>query len=228
MLNNKLKYSFFIFAIMISIGLFQSCEDKVSEAKPVSGENTEAVIFSDLEMTPAEYIHWFKSSENHLRKSETIGDLRYTLEYRSPELLALQQLQSENITQNDLDSAMKDMEGLVQFRLEIEVPSTGIEFMKHDLQDKADYEPRVKYFAFEMQKDISIINGTGDTLPCSMYHFERSYGVSPASVFLLGFSGINLNKDLEIIVTEKVFAKKEIRFVFNPKELKNIPQLKTL
>lgn len=228
MLNKVLKYFIHSIMVVFTISATFACNKKVSEEKPVSENQKEPVVFSELELSPGEYVQWFKSEENHLRKSESVNELRYTMEYRSPELTALQQLQSENVTRNELDSAIKDMEGLVQFRLEIDVPASGKEFMKHDLKSDADYEPRVKYFAFEMQNDIYILNDSGDTIPCAMYHFERSYGVSPVSVFLLGFSGIDLKKDMEVIVHEKVFANKEIRFVFNATELKNIPQLKTL
>ncbi|MFZ5553167.1 MAG: hypothetical protein ACOZCO_08640 [Bacteroidota bacterium] len=208
--------------------LLNGCSQAVSETQPVSGKTTEAKIFSDTELTPGEYVQWFKSAENPLRKSETVNELRYILEYRPAELTALQQLQKESVTKAELDSAMKDMEGLVQFRMEIDVPGSGKEFLKHNLKNDTDYEPRVQYFAFEMQKDICALTEKGDTIPCAMYHFERSYGVSPVSVFLLGFSELEINGKLEVIVNEKIFANKTIRFVFDAAEIKNIPQLKTL
>lgn len=206
-----------------------SCSEKT-----VMQENTELlslpseINYAETTLSPAEYIGWFKGNENHLRKVQLVNGIQYTLEYRSPELLALLQQQNENITKTELDSVMKDFSDLMQFRLLIEVPGSGQEFLKHNLSVDSDYEGRVKYYAFDMQKDVFLTTQNGDSIPCAMYHFERTYNVSPASVFLLGFAGVNKDEKIEISLFDRAIGKDKIRFVFDPKELKNIPQLKTL
>lgn len=218
-----------IILVAVSVTLFSCAEKVVVETNPQQTASLPMEKnYAEVILSPAEYISWFKGDENHLRKTQMVNGVQYTLDYRSPEFLALMQEQNENITKAELDSAMNEISDLIQFRLQIEVPGSGKEFLKHNLTNESDYEPRVKYFAFDMQKDIYLKTEKGDSIPCSMYHFERTYNVSASSVFLLGFAGAQLEGKTEIIIHEKVFAGQEIRFVFDPKELKNIPQLKTL
>jgi hypothetical protein len=49
-----------------------------------------------------------------------------------------------------------------------------------------EFTSRLAYFTGIMQQDIFLVEGK-DTLPCLLYHFERTYGVDPRSTFLLGF-----------------------------------------
>lgn len=207
-----------------------SCSEKsrihdTSESIPSVAEEQN---YSETSLSPGEYVQWFKGNHNHLQKSQNVNGVKYTLSYRTPEFLALMQQQNENITKSELDSAMQDFSDLVQFRLQIEVPGSGQEFLKYNLTSESDYESRVNYYAFEMQKDIFLKTEKGDSIPCSIYHFERSYGASPSSVFLIAFAGVNTNEKMEITVFDREIGKEKIRFVFDPKELKNIPQLKTL
>lgn len=211
-------------------GFWVSCSEKATMQNKTETFSNDPVEknYSEIILSPGEYIQWFKSDENHLRKAQTVNGIQYTLEYRSPEFVALLQEQNENITKTELDSVMQDFSDLLQFRLLIEVPGSQQEFLKHNLSADADYEARVKYYAFDMQKDITLKTEQGDSIPCAMYHFERTYNVSPSCVFLLGFVSVNTNEKMEITIYDKEIGKEKIRFVFDPQELKNIPQLKTL
>jgi len=220
---NRIYFSLIMGVIVITL----SCNSSATKQNPpVSEKRTEE--YSELKLNPSEYVQWFKSSENHLRKTIHSNEMHYTLEYCSPEFVAIQLLQKNEITQAELDTALKETEGLLQFKLKIEDTGSGREFLKNGTPSDEEYEKRVKYFAFEMQRDIYLLNDTGDSIPCAMYHFERSYNVSPASVFLLGFAGAGQENKMELIVNERIFANRELRFVFTADELKNIPQLKTL
>lgn len=223
----------FTYRILILIGVCligNSCSEKsaIQDKKETMSPPPIEKNYSEIILSPGEYIEWFKGSENHLRKTQMVNGIQYTLEYRSPEFLALMQEQNENITKAELDSAMQDFSDLMQFRLQVEVPGSQQEFLKYNLSAEDDYESRVKYYAFDMQKDIFLKTENGDSISCAMYHFERTYNASPSSVFLLGFANTTTNEKMEITIYDREIGKEKIRFVFDPVELKNIPQLKTL
>lgn len=227
MRNKLLHYTSYLLPAGVILLFICSCNSTASHRQE-SNSKKEVENHTEKKLTPSEYAQWFAGKENHLRKTVNANDLEYTLEYRSAEFVALQQLQKDEITKEELDTALKETEELVQFKLKIEVPGSGQEFLKHNNPTNEEYESRVKYFAFEIQKDLYLLQDDSDTIPCAMYHFERSYGISPASVILLGFAGADTKRKMEIHINEKVFATKILRFVFTPEEVRNIPQLKTL
>ena len=116
------------------------------------------------------------------------------------------------------------------YDLKIELKDGQGEFLKYKLaSSNEDYEKRVKYCAFDMQKDIKLLAGN-DSMPCTLFHFERAYDLAPYGIFLLGFplSKIGSDKEAAIVIQDKLFNKGILKFTFSESELKNLPKLKTL
>jgi hypothetical protein len=197
---------------------------KVSEEPVISSEVTPD--YTEDNLAPADYNHWFTKEAEHLRKSAVNENLKFELLYLSPEYSALLELQGDKPSAEKWDTLIKNHSETAEFKLMISGNNFNDEFIKMDKPNHEVYEERIKYYAFEMQKDIYGITNDQDTIPCSMYHFERAYGISPVSTFLIGFSDVDWKDDLKIIIKEKVFSKNALEFKFRSEEIKNVPQLK--
>src|SRR5256885_770874 len=79
-----------------------------------------------------------------------------------------------------------------------------------------EYSDRVNYCAFKFQNDISLYDGK-DSIPCSLFHFERAFDIVPYGKFILGFAKSNHPENAEtFIVYDKIFHKGLIKFTFDP------------
>jgi hypothetical protein len=131
-----------------------------------------------------------------------------------------------------MKSKHKELDGMYYFNFKIALKDGNGELLKYNLSSASEYEQRVQYFAFEMQKDINLkINNR--TIPCALFHFERAYDLAPYSVFLLGFPVENPSayaEDTKILFEyqDHVFNTGKINFIFKINDLNNIPKIKSI
>ncbi len=187
-----------------------------------SGENSYA-INSGSDMKD------FFDKESKKNTYETrIKDVGFKLKYISNEQMALQQIQDiSNVTQSKFDSLVKDYDSLLFFNLQIDIDNFNDELLKYKLGENmdAEYNQRVDYYSFGMQKDINIVLYEKDTVPCVLYHFERNYGISPKNNFMLGFKVSSL-KNAVLVYDNKFLKTGTIKFALKEEEILNHPHIK--
>ncbi len=209
----------------LTAAVWWSCNRAVSVDKSEDIQSDVTRDFTQDELEPALYQNCISKEAVHLKKTDENGKIKMEMMYLTPEYSALMSLQEEKPEKESWDTLVKSYAGITQFKLSVSAIGFNDEFIKLDKPEPSVYEERVKYYSFAMQQDIFAVNGN-DTISCSIYHFERSYGVSPISTFLLGFEKLPVGNDIRIIIKEKVFSDKELQFDFSSAELKNVPQLK--
>ncbi|MGZ4041849.1 MAG: hypothetical protein ACXVO9_01520 [Bacteroidia bacterium] len=183
---------------------------------------------SDLKLDPAEFVKWCRDEENGLLKSKEIGDITFSLQFKPAEYVICMEQKTNMLSSKVLSEGLNELDGMDYYDFKIEITSGEGELLKHNSSSVAGYNERVNYFAFEMQKDLKLINGT-DTLDCKLFHFERAYDVAPYTVFLMAFPKIrNENKEVVFLYEDKVFKKGIIKFTYSKEELTQIPKLKTI
>jgi len=171
----------------------------------------------------------FVDAESEKKSYETkIKDVNLELKYISGEQMALRDLGDvSQATQAAFDSIVKGYEGLLFFNLEVSIDGFSEELLhyKPDVMNAGDFDKRVAYYAFDMQKDICIVQADKDTIPCTMYHYERNYGISPKNNFMLGFHASHL-KDAVLVYDNKYLTTGPVKFALNEQELFTHPQIK--
>lgn len=179
---------------------------------------------SDL-LEPVEYVAWMRNPDNGLYKEKQIDEIIYSVQYKTPDYMAC--ISADN--KDSIKPAARPENNtetihFVDFKMTLE--NHEGEFLKHKLSSPAQYDSRVKYMAFGIEKDIFLVEG-GDTIPCSICHFERAYDVAPEATVLLGFvSKQKYLKEKEFVFHDKLFGKGIIKFTFSKNEMKNVPRLK--
>jgi hypothetical protein len=191
-----------------------------------------------LKLESLDYMKWFESENNGVRVNKKIGKFAFSALYKPYEYLALQELKSGGVNRKVLDEKKAEYEGLQYFTFRISVDSQNEELLKVDLKSDKEYYSRIEYFSFDMQNDIRLIDGV-DTLNCSLFHFERVYGLAPYATFVLGFPLTKAEtsdrtaykktalKDKTLLYEDKIFGSGNIYMTITAENLNAIPELLT-
>lgn len=213
-----------------SISAIFSCSHEpstISAAKALLGFIEEDSLRS---LYPSEYVKWVQDEANGLRKEKTIDELLFSVQFKPYDYIICEEEKNDTINKHIRNNKISELNDMEYYDLRITIKDSQGELLKYNLSGVAEYNERVNYFAFQMQKDISLIQN-GDTIPCGLYHFERAFDTSPSSTILLGFKKIKGRKSTEektIVFHDKIFDKGIIKFTFDSKELTNIPKLRTI
>jgi hypothetical protein len=208
-----------------------SCaKQKESDAYEKDGAESSYIAVKgdkDVSLDAGSYVSWFRSQEHGFKKRKTLNDLTYFLQYKSPEYIALIESHGEGIKKDSVEKRSKELQGLIYFDFSISLKGGQDELLKYQINSPADYQERVKYMSFDMQKDIKLVQDK-DTISCGLYHFERIYDIGPYSNYLLAFDskGIDLNKELTFVFNDKVFHNGLVKFTFSGGKLIYLPKLR--
>ncbi len=231
-----MKRIHYIFFLSLVIFYFYSCTNNSSNNK--TGELDASTTAESIKnntrvesekLKPEEYVKWVQNPENGFRKEKIIDDLVFNIQYKPYEYIVCMEEQKQELQDSLVNKKIKELDGMQYYDFKIILKEGLGELLKYKLTSKGEYDKRVKYFAFNMQNDIQLVEGT-DTIPCTLFHFERAYDVTPSSVFLLGF-GVTKNtlkQDKTLIVYDRTFGKGLIKFTFNQKDLQRLPKIKTI
>lgn len=223
-----------LICVLCEVLVFNSCTDNVKTGQTTIAEDIEIenglVAAKDAPlMEVSDYVQWVQNSENGFRKEKVIDDLTFFVQYKPYEYIVSVEERKEEISDTLLKSKIAEINDMQYYDFKISLNEGAGELLKYQLASPQEYAERVNYFAFNMQKDIQLAEGN-DTLPCTLYHFERAYDAAPSSTFLLGFP-LSENKSQQektLLVYDRTFNKGMLKFTFRKKDLKNLPKIKTL
>ncbi len=155
-----------------------------------------------------------------------LKDVNFKLSYIPAEAMALRELGDlSQASQASFDTLVKSYEGVLFFDMAISIDHFNEEMIHYGIvtNDEASFENRVAYYAFGMQKDINLISGK-DTIPCTVYHYERNYGVSPQNHFMLGFRASHV-KELVLVYDNQLLATGPVKFALKEQDLTYHPKI---
>ncbi len=173
---------------------------------------------------PGEYIRMFDEAGKGLMEEKTLGDLSFALHYKTPAYMALKENFESAASTAKLKELIHNYDGYEYYTLRIKVnQQAGKDILTYNSGGAADYEERVKYFAFDMQHDLRLIAGT-DTLPCSLFHFERNYGITDYANFLISFPQVKDPKqDRTFIYEDKKLGAGMVKLSIKAEDINNLP-----
>ncbi len=208
-----------------------SCRNKDFNDK--QSEQEEEIVdsknYSKDNMTVQEFLTWCSDKNNKLNKSKDIADLRFNLSYFPAPSMAFLELRTESYDFPKFQEACNHYSDMTYFNFRLEIIDGTGELLKYKLQSPAQYDGRVKYMSFEMQKDIYLVQGK-DTLLPGLFHFERVFEVAPYSTVMLAFDNkkFNKNEEFTVIYNDKLFEKGFVKFNYKNKQLINLPNISGL
>lgn len=208
-----------------------SCRGK--EVQEQLDEQTDDKIeqknYTEEKLSVQEFATWCADRNNKLSKSKDIADIRFDLSYMPKESMALLELRTEQYDYPKFKETCNHYADMTYFNFKIEVINGSGELLKYKLDSPSQYEARVKYMSFEMQKDIYLIQGK-DTLLPGLFQFERIFEVAPYSTVMFSFDNkkFNRNNEFTIVFNDKLFEKGFVKFNYKNKQLINVPNISGL
>ena len=216
-----------IIFLLIFVSVF-SCGKSYKESS--IGNSTSSSVnksaFESKELFPSEYVKWVQNKDNGFLKEQTNGDMTFSLLYKPIDYIICQEERKDDIKTESVKTKTAELGGMDYYDLKISLDKEQGELLKYKIAAPAEYNERVKYFAFDMQKDVMMIHGS-DTISCAMFHFEREYDAAPEAIFLLAFPKHNKIGKRTILFHDKVFGNGIIKFDYSGKEISRLPKLKT-
>jgi hypothetical protein len=178
-------------------------------------------------LVPSDYIAWVNTSENGLMKEKSISPLEVKLLYKPLPYIIANEQRSNSIDEVVYNKRLEELEGMQYYTLKLGITGEKLNVTNYEVADNAQQQERLNYLSFAMQKDIKLIDG-GDTLNCALYHFERSYDITPHRTFVLAFEqkAKNKEKDKTLILDLAYFKTGPIKLNFRSTDLVSIPNLK--
>lgn len=192
-------------------------------------------------LKPVQYVKWVEDIDNGLKVEKLIGDYMFAVQYKPLEYCVLKAERNLNISEQEMNAKMKEIEGLQYFTFQISTKNGSGELLRsgiNDKDEKAELEKRIDYFSSKMQNDIKLIDGQ-DTLHCVLFHFERTYNLTPYSNFNLGFeygseeksSGTTraplTYKSKRLVYNDHAFNAGAVELMIKEENLNKIPNLIT-
>ncbi len=186
-------------------------------------------IVLETVLEPEDFVDYVRHAD-HLNKKKLVDGVEYRLTALPSEFMACNEFKSNDISLSEFRSALNGYEGTEYYQLQIEVPGVAAEIASVNLTSQQEYRDRISYLAFSMQNDLKVVDENGVEVPCSVYHFERTYNVTPYSTFLIGFETGPVAKSMErtVVLEDNLFNNGLIKFNWSKDQLSNIPQIKLL
>lgn len=181
-----------------------------------------------IQLMPRDFVSWVRNRDNNLLQTIKHDKIEFSLQYKPKDYVACLEMKKNSLSAKELSEITSELGEYLYFDFTINILNYNNEFLKYNLIDDNQYQEKVKYCAFEMKKDIKLINGN-DTLSCVLFHFERAFNIVSQGTFLLAFENLkNKNERVSFVYFDKLFNSGSIKFDFESGCFTKIPQLKTL
>jgi len=174
----------------------------------------------------SKYIKYLSNPQNGLEQSVRSNEYQFSLRFLPADLLALREQESRGFSQKTFEDTKKNFDDLIYFSLSIVDTERGMDLVKKFSTDSLRSAKATQYFSFDMAQHIYLVQG-GDTIGCTLFNYDRNYGVSPENNFSLAFKHKkNSDSDLQIIYEDRVLNCGIIRFSIKQQDIIKIPSVK--
>jgi hypothetical protein len=175
-------------------------------------------------ISPSEYIAYVDSEENGLVKIWTQNDLELTCQFLPHEYIALKQFNKSTLKKEPFFETLAEIDSSLQFKLTFENKAQN-NFLKNNYTTGEEYNRSVMYLSYDIGADLTLVKGV-DSVKCSLFHHERTYGNTPYETLLISFaSKFDDTDQLQLIFRDRVFGFGTVKFLFKTADIRNVPIL---
>lgn len=224
-----------IVATVMVVLIFNSCKNgNANIQQSFFGKTFGINAETSAGLNSAAYKEWIEDPQNGYVIQKKVSDFTFSAIHKPLEYLALQELKNQDvINQKQVKEKIEAYSGLQYFTFRIAAEAQSNELLKVNLSSEDEYYKRIEYFSFKMQDDLKLIDGE-DTLSCSLFHFERVFGLAPYATFLLGFPQITNettnhkkknSRSKTLLYDDRMFGVGKIYMTFKEENLNQVPEL---
>jgi len=147
------------------------------------------------------YVAWVQNPENGLKKQVEFQNFVIDIQHKPTDYMLLTNRGADKSDQNALDS-------MQYYNLSMHVPKEFCQQMENN-QKLRDY------LSYNFQEDIYIQQGN-DSLPCVLFHYERTLAMKCVASYVLGFENKSQDVNQErFIILKSPFFSEPIRIAFS-------------
>lgn len=199
-----------IFLLSVMLYACQGSEKREQEYSSPS------LIWPSDDATSSEYLNWIQEAENGFKKTKTIGEFKFTATYIPHIAKAIRELGEKS---NDLQlrsQVAEEYSDLENYELEITIPMYNDELIRYNVNGEEEYSKRVNHYSFSANQQCSLVLN-GDTLPCPVHVWERTFQAVNQIKLQLAFPASNIKSPdckRELIFDDIIFNNGPIHFLF--------------
>ena len=225
---NKL---FLTYSFILTIFLYGCSSVQDNDTNKLANSLSKTGLPEKAELSPDEYLVWSGQPDNFLIREKTISEFNYKIKYLPTEQLIINDLKKsdQEITTENIAQLEKEYEGMEYFEMRVQVDQYNDELAKYQVADISEYQTRIAYMAFAMKNNITLSTELKEQIPCKLFHFERTYGITPYTTFLFAFSKEDIANAYErtVVYDDELFNKGRLKFnwSFENMELPKIASL---
>lgn len=177
--------------------------------------------------TAKEYCKWFEEKDNNQIIEKEMSTLNYKALFVSAEYLAMKEIETLDSDTSEIRKKIDNYSELQYVVFRIKKNDFNGELLKFQLKSSDEYQNRINYCSFNIQKDFNLIEGK-DTLNCCISQFERTYGITPFISFILGFPKTEANQasNKTLVFNDMLFGNGIINLTYHKENFNKLPQLK--
>ncbi len=187
-------------------------------------------LFAKQSVVPSMLVAYVKNPDNNLVKVKDIGNIRFELLYKPVDFIIANEMRTDELKKSAHQKRAGELDGLQYYNLKISMPrSPGMDVTNYNVKNEQAIQNRLYYLSFHMKNDIRMIQGK-DTLSPVLFHFERSYNVTPHRTFVMAFDEPDKKKedDKTFVIDTPIFNTGPVKMKFKKEDLQKIPNLKLL
>jgi hypothetical protein len=173
-------------------------------------------ITSEIKFEKPELDQYVDDIENVFTYRKTIEEFSYFIKFKPLDYIISKEL-DDSISQIAYQKRKNEISDFDYFTLVISIQKFNDEPLRYKLNEPSEYYEKLTYLMNEVGKDLKYFNGN-DTVDCSIFHFERTFGVSPYLTLNLAFEKSNSKKDRVLIFDDHLFNNGRIIFTM-PNEI---------
>lgn len=180
------------------------------------------------ELTKEAYLAEVTEKKEPLLMVKKFDDISFAVKYRPLEEMVLFDLKDSVLTQKSFEKVSEKYTDMHYFTFSIESAKEK-EIIAHNNTDQNEYFMNLDYLVNSIQYDFYLLEGN-DTLPCSICHYERNYGISSINNLNLAFEKKNKSKatanEITLVYDDKLFQVGKLKFRVDKETIENLPGLK--
>jgi hypothetical protein len=158
-------------------------------------------MFVACSHSPEKYVHWVQNPENGLKKQVAYQNFVIDIQHKPTDYMLITNSGADKSDKSALDS-------MQYYNLSMRVPKEFCQQMENN-QELRDY------LSYRFQEDIYIQQGN-DSLPCVLFHYERTLAMKCVASYVLGFENPNQNVNQErFLILKSAFFSEPIRITFS-------------
>lgn len=179
------------------------------------------------ELVPSDYMEWVHDPTNGLVKKKTIHPLEVEVLFKPLDYIIVNEQRTNTIDPSVYKERQLALKGMQYYTLKLGIEGDQYDVTNYEVRTASEQQARLAYLSFSLQRAIKLVEN-GDTLNCQLFHFERSYDLTPYRTFVLGFEQKEATKyrDKTLIVEPSFSKTGPIKLTFETSNLVAIPNLK--